>query len=105
MAYPQGSKVVIGNETILDLTSDTVTAASMLSGVTAHDKTGARIEGTIAHKSDRDITINFNDGYIEIPAGVYSNTITVITPDVLYAQPVGGSSLPLYTQNGIMLTR
>lgn len=44
MAY---NKVVLGGETKLDLTSDTVEAAYLLSGVTAHDKSGAQIVGTL----------------------------------------------------------
>ena len=40
------SKVVINGETIMDLTGDTVSADKLLSGFTAHDKTGAPIEGT-----------------------------------------------------------
>lgn len=44
--------VVVGNETRLDLRSDTVDPASLLSGVTAHDRTGAAIEGTCTYDSD-----------------------------------------------------
>lgn len=40
------NKVVINDEVQLDLTSDTVTAATLLQGVTAHDATGAPIVGT-----------------------------------------------------------
>ena len=40
------SKVVLGDEVLIDLTADTITAASLQSGVTAHDKTGAPITGT-----------------------------------------------------------
>ncbi len=40
------SKVVYGSETIIDLTSDTVTPDKLLSGYTAHDASGAQITGT-----------------------------------------------------------
>lgn len=40
------SKVVVNGETIMDLTADTVDAAHMLTGYTAHDKKGAPITGT-----------------------------------------------------------
>lgn len=40
------SKVVLGDEVLIDLTADTVTAADLKSGVTAHDKSGATITGT-----------------------------------------------------------
>lgn len=39
------SKVVVNGETIMDLTADTVDAAHMLTGYTAHDKKGAPITG------------------------------------------------------------
>lgn len=42
------NKVSLANGTVLiDLTSDTVTASSVLAGVTAHDKSGAKITGTL----------------------------------------------------------
>lgn len=40
------SKVVFGGETVIDLTSDTVTASKMASGTTAHDAAGNLIVGT-----------------------------------------------------------
>lgn len=43
MAY---NKIVYGGKTLLDLTGDTVEASKMLSGYTAHDKSGAIITGT-----------------------------------------------------------
>lgn len=42
------SKVVIDNEIKVDLTGDTVTADKMVQGITAHDKSGEPIEGTLA---------------------------------------------------------
>lgn len=35
------NKVIYGGETLIDLTSDTVTADKILSGFTAHDKGGS----------------------------------------------------------------
>ena len=46
------NKVVIGGEVKIDLTADTVTAESLKSGITAHDKTGAVIEGICTHDVD-----------------------------------------------------
>lgn len=40
------NKVVVNDETILDLTGDTVTAAKLMEGYTAHDASGALITGT-----------------------------------------------------------
>lgn len=46
------SKVVVGTEVKLDLTGDTVTAADLKAGVTAHDKSGAPITGTNDYDSN-----------------------------------------------------
>ena len=42
------NKVVYGASTLIDLTSDTVTAATLASGTTAHDHSGAAITGTLS---------------------------------------------------------
>ena len=42
------NKVVYGSTTLIDLTSDTVTAADLANGVTATDKSGTQITGTLS---------------------------------------------------------
>lgn len=46
------NKVIYGGNTLIDLTSDTVTKDKLASGVTAHDKSGAKITGTCTFDSD-----------------------------------------------------
>ena len=46
MANQYVNKVVVGTETKLDLSADTITAADLKKGATAHDKSGAPIVGT-----------------------------------------------------------
>ena len=46
------NKVVYGGKVLIDLTGDTVTAEKLMSGVTAHDKTGAIITGTCTYNAD-----------------------------------------------------
>jgi len=46
------SKVVIGSTVKLDLTGDTVTAADLLEGVTAHDKAGNEVVGECTYDSN-----------------------------------------------------
>lgn len=46
------NKVVFGDQTLIDLTSDTITPADLASGVTAHDASGAVITGTSTKDSD-----------------------------------------------------
>ena len=45
------NKVIVNNQTILDLTADTVTVATLKKGVTAHDASGAQITGTMEEAS------------------------------------------------------
>ena len=40
------SKVIFGNETLIDLTGDTVTPDTLLAGTTAHNRSGEQIVGT-----------------------------------------------------------
>ena len=40
------SKIIYAGTTLIDLTSDTVSASNLASGITAHDKTGNQITGT-----------------------------------------------------------
>ena len=49
MAY---NKVVYGSETLIDLTSDTVSPDKLAQGITAHDKSGEVITGTSTKDSD-----------------------------------------------------
>lgn len=46
------NKVIYGNNTLIDLTADTITAADLASGKTAHDKSGAIITGTNTYDAD-----------------------------------------------------
>ena len=46
------SKVVYGNKTIIDLTSDTVSADKLLEGITAHGKDGEPVTGTCTFDAD-----------------------------------------------------
>ncbi len=46
------NKVIFGGNTLLDLTSDTVTASDLAYGKTAHDKSGAVITGENTYDAD-----------------------------------------------------
>lgn len=60
------NKVIVNNQTILDLTADTVTAATLKKGVTAHDASGAQITGTMEEASTSETWV-LNDELIETP--------------------------------------
>lgn len=46
------SKVIYGNDTLIDLTSDTVEASKMLYGYTAHGRDGAPVTGSCTFDAD-----------------------------------------------------
>ena len=52
------NKIIYGGNVLIDLTADTVTADKLLSGITAHDKSGEIIEGSCTYDSDtQDATV------------------------------------------------
>ena len=56
MANQYVNKVIYGSRTLIDLTGDTVQADKILSGYTAHDKSGAPVTGS------SDFDVNSQDG-------------------------------------------
>lgn len=58
------NKVQYGNTTLIDLTSDTVTADKLMQGYTAHDRTGALITGTATGGGS---VTQDQDGFIILP--------------------------------------
>lgn len=57
------NKVILGNDTLIDLTSDTVAVDKLLKGVTAHDMAGEPIVGTMEAGGGKEYT--FTDGLTE----------------------------------------
>lgn len=61
------NKVIYGQETLLDLTGDTVTPETLKKGYTAHNKSGILItgvfEGDDTDEIDRILTAGLTDGY------------------------------------------
>lgn len=52
MANQYVNKVVLGSETLIDLSADTITASDLAYGVTAHDRSGAPVTGTSTKDAD-----------------------------------------------------
>ena len=51
---PYVNKVIYGDQTVIDLTMDTLTASNLSAGVTGHDRSGAPIVGTANYYSPSD---------------------------------------------------
>ena len=74
------NKVIFGNQVLVDLTGDTVAANGLMSGMTAHDRSGAAIVGTVASKSANDMFLD--DTGVNMPAGLYAGSIRFeLNPD------------------------
>ena len=65
------SKVILNGETQMDVTQKTVTAGAMLSGTTALKNDGTDITGTIASKTQADLTAS--GATVTAPAGYYAS--------------------------------
>ena len=66
--------VIINGETVVDLRNDTVSAGKLLKGVTAHDKTGAAITGTMPNKGAVSGSIATKDGQYTVPQGFHNGS-------------------------------
>lgn len=70
------NKVIFGGDTLIDISTDTVTAAKVLSGYTAHDKSGAPITGSCTYDSNTtDATATSDD--ILTGTNAYINKVKV----------------------------
>lgn len=81
------NKVVIGTETHLDLTADTVTSSTLQKGVTAHDNSGTKITGSLVVpkiQTSKSVTITANGTTTISPdsgySGIGKTNVTVNVP-------------------------
>ena len=63
------NKVIYGNQTLIDLSNDTITADKILAGYTAHNASGASITGTCAGVQIPVPSSGTNSFYIQVPNG------------------------------------
>lgn len=66
------AKVILNGNTLIDTTEKTVTAGSMLDGVTALKNDGTDITGSIASKTSSDLTASGDT--VTAPAGYYASS-------------------------------
>ena len=73
------SKVILNGTTLIDTTDKTVTAGSMLSGITALKNDGTTATGSIASKTSSDLTAS--NLTVTAPAGHYASAATKTLSD------------------------
>lgn len=105
------SKIVYGNQTLIDLTADTVTADRLWSGYTAHGADGEPIVGTLATVPMDPEYYDYNIGYIdngtwkyENPTRTYTDIYPVISGHtylIMLGQNVGSRFRSMFTETDI----
>lgn len=84
MANQYVNKVAVNGKTVLDLSGDTVYPGMLGKGITAHDKSGAKITGTLTvpGQETRNVELNMQSGNQAIVAstGMLMKQVTVVKP-------------------------
>lgn len=82
MAY---SKIILNGETLMDVTSDTVAAGSLLSGKTATKNDGTKATGNIASKTASDLTAS--GATVTAAAGYYPSAVSKAVTTTTHPNP------------------
>ena len=87
---PYVNKVVFGDETLIDLTGDSVSPGVLQEGYTAHRASGVPIVGTLAIQSPT--YLGFVDGRykIKLERGIYSGVMAI--PGIKLEVPSSGTN-------------
>lgn len=84
MANQYVNKVAVNGKTVLDLSGDTVYPGMLAKGITAHDKSGAKITGTLTvpGQETRNVELNMKSGNQAIVSstGMLMKQVTVVKP-------------------------
>lgn len=92
MANQHVNKVAVNGQTVLDLSGDTVYPGMLAKGITAHDKSGAQITGTleVPATEERMVELSMPSGnQVILPtSGKVMSKVTVQKPDTLLPENI-----------------
>ncbi len=92
MANQHVNKVAVNGQTVLDLSGDTVYPGMLAKGITAHDKSGAQITGTLEVPATEELTVElsmlFGNQVILPTSGKVMRKVTVQKPDTLLSENI-----------------
>lgn len=123
MANANVNKVVLGSSTLIDLTSDTITADNVIEGYTFHRADGSTVEGTLTHLTNAEIdeitdssggssitvealSVIANGAYTAPSGTAYSPVIVNVpmpTPNVQVAQSTTRIASTTYTKTASLI--
>lgn len=86
------NKVIVNDSVILDLTGDNVTPATLAKGVTAHDKSGSKIMGTLTVPESQSKTVELSmtsgNQVVTPDSGKVLSRVTVTKPSTLVPENI-----------------
>ena len=92
MANQHVNKVAVNGQTVLDLSGDTVYPGMLAKGITAHDKSGAQITGTLEVPAAEELTVELSmlsGNQVILPtSGKVMRKVTVQKPDTLLSENI-----------------
>ena len=92
MANQYVNKVAVNGQTVLDLSADTVYPGMLAKGITAHDKSGAKITGTleVPTAEERTVELSMTSGnqVIQPASGKVMSKVTVQKPATLVPENI-----------------
>lgn len=90
------NKVVFGTTVLVDLMSDTVASDKMLSGYTAHDKSGAIVTGNITTNTAG--ALSASGPTVSVPAGYYTSMVSKTVSTTAHPNP----TISINTSTGVI---
>lgn len=92
MANQHVNKVAVNGKTVLDLSADTVYPGMLAKGITAHDKSGAKITGALEVPATEERTVELSmpsgNQVIQPSTGKVLSKVTVQKPSTLTAENI-----------------
>lgn len=86
------NQVIVNGKTILDLRSDTVTPKTLQKGITAHDKSGAKITGTLTVPGEEtryvELDMRYGAQYIVASTGMLMKQVEVTKPSTFLPENI-----------------
>lgn len=92
MANQYVNKVAVNGKTVLDLSGDTVYPGMLAKGITAHDKSGAKITGTLTVPSEEtrseELYMQYGAQYIVASPGTLMKQVEITKPSTFLPENI-----------------